>query len=326
MITSALKALAHAGRVSEARKLFNSVQQAGSIRLGKRARVAFLDALARSGALAEAEALLRSDPQLLTSPIAWMALLSGCVTAVDVERAQRSVSELTQRWPTDHHLPAAHVLLSNTLTRANRLEEAATMRAAMHKEKLRKTPGVSTAMLGGRLVRCTAGDALTPAEQRFADTCFEKLKALYGYEADVTAITRDDIAAADVPQGDKEAHLCGHSERLVLVKVAFASKQETEAEAQAAKAAARLGAVSAAATSGDGDAAGGMAQQAVRVREREREPEPIRITKNLRICRDCHRYAALMARLLRRQVLVRDANRWHAFSADGEACSCNDFW
>jgi hypothetical protein len=189
----------------------------------------------------------------------------------------------------------------------------------MRSQKLHKTPGISTAMIGGggfsgsgsggRLVRCTAGDALTADEQRFADECLERIKTQFGYEPDVSDITHDDVAAPEVATADKEAHLCGHSERLVLVKVAFASKQAADAAASAkCDGGARAGESDGV---GDGDTF---------------ELEPIRITKNLRICRDCHRYTALMARLLRRRVLVRDANRWHAFSADGEACSCNDFW
>ncbi|KAK6917781.1 E motif [Dillenia turbinata] len=51
---------------------------------------------------------------------------------------------------------------------------------------------------------------------------------------------------------------------------------------------------------------------------------PIRITKNLRVCRDCHIYTKLVSEVLRRDLIVRDAHRFHHFK-DG-ICSCRDYW
>ena len=51
---------------------------------------------------------------------------------------------------------------------------------------------------------------------------------------------------------------------------------------------------------------------------------PLRITKNLRVCSDCHQGTALISHLRHREILVRDANRWHHFK-DGQ-CSCRDYW
>ncbi|KAK3193689.1 hypothetical protein Dsin_024999 [Dipteronia sinensis] len=50
----------------------------------------------------------------------------------------------------------------------------------------------------------------------------------------------------------------------------------------------------------------------------------IRITKNLRICGDCHTFCKLVSRFFGRELVVRDANRFHHFK-DG-VCSCGDFW
>ncbi|XP_073113779.1 pentatricopeptide repeat-containing protein At3g63370, chloroplastic [Elaeis guineensis] len=54
------------------------------------------------------------------------------------------------------------------------------------------------------------------------------------------------------------------------------------------------------------------------------EGAPIRITKNLRICGDCHEFTKLVSKLFEREIVVRDANRFHHFR--GGSCSCNDFW
>lgn len=51
---------------------------------------------------------------------------------------------------------------------------------------------------------------------------------------------------------------------------------------------------------------------------------PIRITKNLRICGDCHSAIKFISGILGREVIVRDNNRFHHFK--GYQCSCNDYW
>ncbi|XXG60526.1 hypothetical protein AAC387_Pa04g2413 [Persea americana] len=51
---------------------------------------------------------------------------------------------------------------------------------------------------------------------------------------------------------------------------------------------------------------------------------PIRVVKNLRVCRDCHEATKLIAKLFRREIIVRDRNRFHHFR-DG-FCSCKDYW
>ncbi|CAA0828599.1 Putative pentatricopeptide repeat-containing protein - mitochondrial [Striga hermonthica] len=51
---------------------------------------------------------------------------------------------------------------------------------------------------------------------------------------------------------------------------------------------------------------------------------PIRIIKNLRICADCHVAIKFVSQLVRREIVIRDINRFHHFR-DG-VCSCNDYW
>jgi hypothetical protein len=52
------------------------------------------------------------------------------------------------------------------------------------------------------------------------------------------------------------------------------------------------------------------------------ENERIVITKNLRICGDCHPVIKLFSEMLNREISIRDANCWHNFK-DGK-CSCKD--
>ncbi|KAF5796560.1 putative tetratricopeptide-like helical domain superfamily, DYW domain-containing protein [Helianthus annuus] len=54
------------------------------------------------------------------------------------------------------------------------------------------------------------------------------------------------------------------------------------------------------------------------------EKMPIRIMKNLRVCGDCHSAIKLISQVTGREIIVRDANRFHHFK-DG-LCSCRDYW
>eukprot|EP01018_Ginkgo_biloba_P030668 Gb_30004 [translate_table: standard] len=51
---------------------------------------------------------------------------------------------------------------------------------------------------------------------------------------------------------------------------------------------------------------------------------PIQITKNLRACGDCHSATKFISKIEGREIIVRDANRFHHFK-DG-LCSCRDYW
>ncbi|KAH1153866.1 hypothetical protein GYH30_049484 [Glycine max] len=53
-------------------------------------------------------------------------------------------------------------------------------------------------------------------------------------------------------------------------------------------------------------------------------PTPIRVTKNLRICNDCHTVVKLISKAFDREIVVRDRHRFHHFKHG--ACSCMDFW
>ncbi|OVA01955.1 Pentatricopeptide repeat [Macleaya cordata] len=51
---------------------------------------------------------------------------------------------------------------------------------------------------------------------------------------------------------------------------------------------------------------------------------PIRIFKNLRVCGDCHSAMKFVSIATKREIVVRDSNRFHHIK-DGK-CSCNDYW
>lgn len=52
--------------------------------------------------------------------------------------------------------------------------------------------------------------------------------------------------------------------------------------------------------------------------------KPIKIFKNIRTCGDCHTAMKFISRITRREIILRDATRFHHFK-DG-MCTCRDYW
>jgi pentatricopeptide repeat protein len=50
----------------------------------------------------------------------------------------------------------------------------------------------------------------------------------------------------------------------------------------------------------------------------------IRVIKNLRVCGDCHSAIKFISKITLREIVVRDANRFHHFKQG--SCSCGDYW
>jgi len=50
----------------------------------------------------------------------------------------------------------------------------------------------------------------------------------------------------------------------------------------------------------------------------------IHIIKNLRICTGCHTVIKLISKVVQREIVIRDINRFHHFRQG--ACSCGDYW
>ncbi|KAK4385845.1 Pentatricopeptide repeat-containing protein, mitochondrial [Sesamum angolense] len=51
---------------------------------------------------------------------------------------------------------------------------------------------------------------------------------------------------------------------------------------------------------------------------------PITIKKNIRVCGDCHTAFKFVSKLVDRQIILRDTNRFHHFRSG--SCSCRDYW
>ncbi|XP_028792918.1 pentatricopeptide repeat-containing protein At3g13880 [Neltuma alba] len=51
---------------------------------------------------------------------------------------------------------------------------------------------------------------------------------------------------------------------------------------------------------------------------------PVRVMKNLRVCSDCHTIMKLISEIEKREIILRDAIRFHHFREG--SCSCKDYW
>ncbi|CAK8570761.1 unnamed protein product [Lathyrus sativus] len=51
---------------------------------------------------------------------------------------------------------------------------------------------------------------------------------------------------------------------------------------------------------------------------------PIRITKNLRICGDCHSAITYISMIVEHEIILRDSSRFHHFK--NGSCSCKGYW
>ncbi|XP_010465324.1 PREDICTED: pentatricopeptide repeat-containing protein At3g14330-like [Camelina sativa] len=54
------------------------------------------------------------------------------------------------------------------------------------------------------------------------------------------------------------------------------------------------------------------------------EGVPLRVTKNLRVCADCHSWMKIVSQVTGRVIVLRDTKRFHHFVAG--ICSCKDYW
>jgi hypothetical protein len=51
---------------------------------------------------------------------------------------------------------------------------------------------------------------------------------------------------------------------------------------------------------------------------------PIRITKNLRVCGDCHNAITYISMIIDHEIILRDSSRFHHFKKG--SCSCRGYW
>ncbi len=203
----------------------------------------------------------------------------------DVERAKRIGDRMLELYP---HDASIYVTLANTLSAAGHWEEALKIKKAMGEKGAKKIAGRSWIEVAGKIHTFVMDDQVHPAAERIHSKWREveqRIRGL-GYEPDTSWVLHE------ASEEERRARLCKHSEKMAIcygLLVEGESKKEKEEE------------------------------------EEEGERRTLVVGKNLRMCGDCHNATKLIAMAYGREIIVRDAKRFHHFTTDGH-CSCHDFY
>ncbi|PIA47145.1 hypothetical protein AQUCO_01400089v1 [Aquilegia coerulea] len=135
----ALSACGHAGLISEASAIFDSMFQEHSIVPSEEHYACLVDIFCRAGRLGEAKELIRNMPYNSCSLI-WRTFLSACRTYENIEFGKEAAEKLMQLEP---HDSSAYVLLSNIYASVEKMEEKAEMRRIMKYKSVQKDVGFS---------------------------------------------------------------------------------------------------------------------------------------------------------------------------------------
>ncbi|MQM18935.1 hypothetical protein Taro_051931 [Colocasia esculenta] len=177
------------------------------------------------------------------------------------------------------------VLLANMYGRAGRWEDVVRVRVALRNDRVRKAAGCTFIEIGNKVYSFMAEDR----SHEHSELIYSELHALDIRVRNAGYVKESSVIAnhrdaKEVALADVQASSGYHSERLAIAFWVLMNDR--------------------------GRIRGGT--------------EPIRITKNLRVCEDCHVYTKFVSKVIKRELIVRDSHRFHHFK-DG-ICSCGDYW
>lgn len=267
---SVLYACSHSGLLDEGWKFFNIMRNECNIQPNLEHYACIVDLLSRTGKLSKAYKFIKAMPIEPDGTI-WGALLCGCRIYHDVKLAETVAEKIFELEPGN---TGYYVLLANIYAEAEKWEEVKKLRERICHRRLKKNPGCSWIEIKGKVVILFAGERSYPKAKEI-DKLLKKVRMRMKEEG---YFPNTKYALINAGEMEKEAALCGHSEKLAM----------------------GLGVLSLP------------------------HGKIIRVTKNLRVCGDCHETAKFMSKMLGREIVMRDSNRFHHFR-DG-LCSCRGYW
>ncbi|KAL6907452.1 hypothetical protein ACP4OV_002491 [Aristida adscensionis] len=137
--TAVLTSCAHAGKVSDARKIFNSMQVVFGVTPAMEQYACMVTAFTRAGMLKDAVELVNSMPFQPNAKV-WGPLLTGAAKAGDVELGRFAFDHLFMIEPKN---TGNYIVMANLYSDAGKWEEAETIRSMMWGVGLEKVPGCS---------------------------------------------------------------------------------------------------------------------------------------------------------------------------------------
>ncbi|XP_077239676.1 pentatricopeptide repeat (PPR-like) superfamily protein [Tasmannia lanceolata] len=152
-----LSACAHGGFVKEGLEFFTKMKEKYGLVRRIEHYGCLVDLLGRAGRLSEAYDLIKTMP-VKPNDAVWGALLGACRVHMDMKMAQKVVEDIvtleSNAYSSDD---ARYVLLSNIYAASDRWEEAEKTRMLMKKNRVQKTPGCSSVMIGNTKYQFHAG-------------------------------------------------------------------------------------------------------------------------------------------------------------------------
>lgn len=279
-IICALNACSHANNHQKAREIFDTIES--SIPITSEMYATYIDALARSGELEEAEKILVSMPQRYA--IAYMSVLAGCRKFRDVARAERIFKTLIEIDPGNI---APYLLMGGVYAKEGMVSKYSTIMEQINEKNLKKEPGQSHIFISSVINKYEQYKHQTHSffvEDESHPLIGDITNALdyhrselerNGYKADISCVMRQDFKTDE----ERIVHLWRHSEKLALGLGLTLTPENT----------------------------------------------PLVITKNLRMCPDCHEVTRLISSNVKRIIKIRDASSWHEFN--NGVCLCNEnYW
>ncbi|XP_024532072.1 pentatricopeptide repeat-containing protein At2g41080-like [Selaginella moellendorffii] len=207
---SVLNACSHGGLVGKGRQLLDEMPKQYGVKPRLEHYVCLIDMLGRANLLDEAVRVLRAMP-FEPDAVVWTSLLGACRKWKNYTIGKLAFERLVEMDPKSG---TPYALMANIFGNLGMLSEMAAVVERMRGEGSFREPGRSwwTDVSSGKVHSFSVGDR----SHSQSDEIAAKLKQLLlrmkeeGYASDVINVLKD------IPEEEKEDHLCGHSEKLAL--------------------------------------------------------------------------------------------------------------
>jgi pentatricopeptide repeat protein len=161
-ITRILNACSHSGLLREALDIFYNLENKFGIKADIFHFNCIVDILGRAGCLEEAENFITdymNKQKIKPNRVTWMTLLGACRIYIDVERAERIAKNIMDL---DSKDASVYVLLSNIYAQSGNMKKREELRALMDKRGIKKTPGIFTVEVNGKIYEFVSDDNSHP--------------------------------------------------------------------------------------------------------------------------------------------------------------------
>ncbi|KAL4189926.1 hypothetical protein AMTRI_Chr08g209480 [Amborella trichopoda] len=181
-----LFACSHGGLTDKGLYYFQLMRETYGIIAEKEHYACIVDLLGRSGRLDDALEFIKNLP-VVPSPLVWQTLLGACRVHGNAELGKLAAGHVLSFEPEDS---AAYVLLSNTYTSLGSLEIGISVRSLMRERGVKKEPGISWIVVGGRVHKFYVRDGRHPRRDEIyakLGDLLDKVKTA-GYVPDLTFV------------------------------------------------------------------------------------------------------------------------------------------